>query len=142
MDIYPVNLLLKNRKCLLVGGGKVALRKVENLIPSGAEISVIATSISDKLKELSKKNNIKLFEREFIDSDLDGIFLIYLATSDRGLNYKIAKLAEERNILTCMVDANWRKGGFITPASVSTKDITVTVSTKGTDCIKSRLIKK
>ena len=141
MDTYPVNLLLSKRKCLLVGGGKVASRKVQNLADSGAYITVIAKAIAPRIKELSEKYNIQLLEREFKESDLDGVFLIYLATTDRKLNYKISQLAEKRNILTCMVDANWRKGSFITPACVSSRDITVAVSSQGTDCIRARLIK-
>jgi len=142
MNSYPVNLLLKNRKCLIVGGGKVASRKLEQLLKTGAHIKVVGTKASSKIKKLSQLNELELHERRFKESDLDDIFLVYITTDDRKLNHEILNSAEKRGILSCSVDRNWSDGSFITPASVNLREITVAVSSQGLNCRKSRLIKE
>jgi glutamyl-tRNA reductase len=142
MNTYPINLLLDKRKCLVVGGGKVASRKLEGLIKAGAKVNIVSLEASAKVKKLAQSGKVTLHERNFIESDLDGIFLIYLATDDRNLNLRISQKAAERQILCCIVDRNWEQGSFITPASVSKKEITVAVSSQGVDCRRSRLIKE
>ena len=142
MNSYPVNLLLEKRKCLIVGGGKVAARKLERLLEAGADIKVVGTKISNKIKDSAKSNAFELHERSFKKSDLDNIFLIYITTDDRRLNLDILEKAEERGILSCSVDRNWRNGSFITPASIKHKEVSVAVSTQGINCRKSRLIKE
>ena len=120
----------------------MASRKLARLIKTGANVSVVSTKTSSKIKDLSQSGKLELHERNFKESDLDGVFLVYLATDDRKLNQKILDLAEKREILSCSVDRNWSCGSFITPASVSHKEITVAVSSQGTDCRRSRLIKE
>ena len=142
MNSYPINLLLEKRKCLIVGGGKVAARKLKQLLQTGADIKVVGKKISDKIKKTAESNAFELHERSFKNSDLDNIFLIYITTDDRKLNLNILKEAEERGILSCLVDRNWRNGSFITPASIKHKEVSVAVSTQGINCRKSRLIKE
>ena len=141
MQVYPVNLLLKNKRCLIVGGGKVAARKVDNLLEIGADITVIAQEPCKHICNYSDTGVISLFERNFDFDDLNGFYLIYIATSDRALNLKIAKEAQNRHILFCLVDRNWHESDFITPAVVRRDNIVVSVSTGGIACRKSRLIK-
>jgi glutamyl-tRNA reductase len=141
MNTFPVNLLLKKRKCLLVGGGKVASRKLLKLLDAGAEIAVIAPECSGQISALAAEGRIALHPRSFQDSDLDGAFLVYAATDDHALNLNITGLAEQRNILVCSVDQNWIGGSFITPATIRNDEITVAVSSSGVACRKARLIK-
>ncbi|MFA6103475.1 MAG: NAD(P)-dependent oxidoreductase [Victivallaceae bacterium] len=141
MNTFPVNLLLGKRKCLLVGGGKVASRKLLKLLDAGAEVTVIAPEFSRQIGALAAENRIVLHPRNFQDSDLDGAFLVYAATDDHALNLKITGLAEQRNILVCSVDQNWIGGSFITPATIRNAEITVAVSSSGVACRKARLIK-
>ena len=141
MNTYPINLLLKDKRCLIVGGGKVAVRKLNALLNSGALICVVDPEPSNKMMLLAENTAVTLCEREFAESDLDGVFLIYLATNDRALNRSIIELAEPRDILICSVDANWSKGSFITPASINHKEITIAVSSQGVACRKTKLIK-
>ncbi len=141
MNTYPINLLLKNKRCLIVGGGKVAVRKLTALLNSGALVCVVDPKPSNKMKLSAKNGTITLCEREFTERDLNGVFLIYLATNDRTLNRSIVELAEPRDILICSVDANWNKGSFITPASINHNDITIAVSSQGVACRKTKLIK-
>jgi len=141
MNTFPVNLLLKNRKCLLVGGGKVASRKLLKLLDAGAEVTVIAPEFSRQIGAWAAEGRIVLHQRSFQDDDLNGAFLVYAATDDHALNLQITGLAEQRNILVCSVDQNWIGGSFITPATISSDEITVSVSSNGIACRKARLIK-
>jgi precorrin-2 dehydrogenase/sirohydrochlorin ferrochelatase len=141
VKVYPVNLLLENKKCLIIGGGKVAARKVDNLLEAGTEITVIANEICSHIRNYAQSGLIKLLERDFEFSDLDEAFLVYIATSDRALNLNIAAESSKRKLLFCLVDRNWNQSDFITPAVVRRDNITVSVSTGGIACRKSRLIK-
>ncbi|OGV51143.1 MAG: hypothetical protein A2017_17805 [Lentisphaerae bacterium GWF2_44_16] len=139
---FPVNLLLNGKKCLVVGGGKIALRKIRKLLDFDAEVVVVASEPSSRIKELAEKNVISLNERPFSDSDIDDICLVYAATDDHALNNKIIMLAEKAKILACSVDRGWREGSFITPASIRNKEITISVSSQGVACRKTKLIKE
>jgi len=141
MNTYPINLLLQNKRCLIVGGGKVAARKLPALLKSGARVTVIDPDPAEKIKRFAENGTLTLHEREFIETDLDGVSLVYAATNDRALNLGIVELAEARGILICSVDANWNRGAFITPASVNHNNITIAVSSQGAACRKTRLIK-
>jgi glutamyl-tRNA reductase len=141
MNIYPINLLLTKKKCLIVGGGKVATRKMGSLLAAEAAIKIVATKPSAKIIEAHDTGDIKLKTAEFQPNDLDGIILVYAATNDRALNRTIIEEAEARGILCCSVDNNWRSGSFITPANVRRKDITIAVSSHGVACRKTKLIK-
>jgi glutamyl-tRNA reductase len=141
MNTFPINLLLKNKRCLIVGGGKVAFRKLTSLLQVGANVTVVAPEISNKIKDAALNGELIFYEREFQENDLDGMTLVYLATGDSALNRAIIDLAEPHGVLVCSVDANWRKGSFITPASVSHNDISIAVSSHGVACRKTKLIK-
>ena len=127
---------------MVAGGGKVALRKVQKLLDFDAEVIVVAPKPSARIKELADNNLLTLNERPFRDSDLDGMFLVYAATDDHALNNKIIMLAENAKILACSVDNGWREGSFITPASLRHKGITISVSSQGLACRKTKLIKE
>jgi glutamyl-tRNA reductase len=142
MKTYPVNLLLENKKCLIAGGGKVAARKMNSLLNAGAEVTVTAPEQNAKIIQAHKEGKITLNSRTFQEDDLKNVFLVYAATSDRALNRKIVELAKKYSILVCSVDRNWRDGDFITPASASYDDITISVSSCGVSCRKTKMIKE
>ena len=86
MKIYPVNLLIESEKCLIVGGGKVATRKMLSLLKSGAEIHIIADSPSSKITAAHQDGNVILKKRKIRPGDINGMSLVYAATDDRSLN--------------------------------------------------------
>ncbi|MCF6175828.1 MAG: hypothetical protein L3J71_08680 [Victivallaceae bacterium] len=141
MDIYPINLLLTGKQCLIVGGGKVATRKMNSLLAAQATVTVVAPEPATKITAAHSAGDIKLKTADFQSSDLDGIMLVYAATNDRILNQTIMKQADARGIMVCAVDSNWRHGTFITPASVRRNDVTIAVSSHGVACRKTKLIK-
>ena len=141
-DSLPVNLLVKGRRFLVVGGGKVALRKTRVLLDAGARITVVSPQARDELVELADRGEIEYVPREFRDSDLDGVFLVFAATDDRSLNRHVLKVARSRGALCCPVDANWPDGDFVTPAIVRRDGLAVAVSTGGRSCRRSRMVKE
>ena len=82
MEYFPVFIDVKNRKCLLVGGGEVATRKGRLLSKAGAVLRVVAPEISTELRELAAQHNGEVFQREYITSDVDGCVLAIAATDD------------------------------------------------------------
>ena len=108
MAYFPFYIDIENKKILVVGGGTVALRKIEKLMPFSPDITVVAPKICDEIKAL----NVKIIDRKFCDSDLDGAFCVVSATDDESLNGRIFQLCNEKNILVNTVDDK-EKCGFI-----------------------------
>ncbi|MFA6567811.1 MAG: NAD(P)-dependent oxidoreductase [Victivallales bacterium] len=139
---FPINLLLRGRKCLVVGAGKVAARKIGNLTRVSADIAVVSPGVSNEIKELVSKGAVSLIQREYQEGDVDGFFLVFAATDDKKLNARILKDCNHRKILCCAIDENWKDGVFITPASIEKNGVTVSVSTDGAACRRTRMIKE
>ena len=78
MAYFPFYIDIENKKILVVGGGTVALRKIEKLTPFSPDITVVAPKICDEIKAL----NVKIIDRRFCDSDLDGAFCVVSATAE------------------------------------------------------------
>lgn len=127
---YPVFLNLDNQKCLVIGGGQVAERKVLSLLECGAKVKVVSPKITENLQELVKTGAIEYTAREYCSSDLDGAFLVISATSSEDLNNKIAEECRMRNILINVVD-DPDKCSFIVPSVVRRGDLTIAISTSG-----------
>ena len=130
MRYYPVNLDIKNRQCLVVGGGSVGTRKVITLLECGAIVRVVSPDLTDKLYELSEKKIINLQKRPYKSSDLDGMFLVIGATDDEELNWKINADAERQNKL-CNIADRPEVCNFILPAIVQKDDLIIAISTSG-----------
>lgn len=90
--------------CLVVGGGQVALRKVEKLLDFSPIIKVVALEACGEIKKLAKRGMITLFERAFKDSDIDGSTFVITATGDNGVNRHISQLCRQRHIPCNAVD--------------------------------------
>lgn len=139
---FPINLLLKGRKCLVVGAGKVASRKIGNLMRVSADITIVSPDVSNEIKELVSIGAVSLVQREYEERDIDGFFLVFAATDDKKLNARILKDCNDRRVLCCAIDENWKDGVFITPASVEKNGVTLSVSTDGAACRRTRMIKE
>ena len=130
MRYYPIYLDVKDRKCLVVGGGAVGTRKVETLLECGAKVTVVSIDASEKLKKLSNSGLIRLKERAFQTDDLEGVFLVFGATDDEDLNIKVHTAAERRRVL-CNIADRPEACNFILPSIVSRGDLTIAISTSG-----------
>lgn len=135
MDYYPINLDLKERPCLVVGGGKVAVRKVEALQKAGAKVTVIAPEIDSAIKDAL------CHKRSFQAEDLDNQFLAVVATSNRSLNSEISQMARQKKILVNVVDDK-ELSDFIVPSIVDRDPLLISISTSGHAPYLSKQIRK
>ena len=130
MALYPAYLNLKNRKCLVVGGGTVAERKGRTLIDYGANVTVISPGVTSGLEKLVKMGQVVFIKRDYQQGDLDGFFIVVAATSDPDVNREIFKEAEESGVLINSVD-DPDNCNFFVPSSIRRGDFQVSISTSG-----------
>lgn len=138
MGYFPFFIDIENKKCVIVGGGKVALRKLEKLLSFNPKITVIAPEICDEIKE---NNKVNILQRNFADSDIENAFMVISATDDNSLNAHIFELCQKNNILINTVD-NKEKCGFIFPALVKRDSLTVGISTSGKSPLYAKFLRK
>lgn len=130
MRYYPVNLDIRRRRCLVVGGGKVGARKVATLLACGAQVTVVSPEVAKQLLTLSDQGLIDLQCRPYRATDLAGMFLVIGATGDEQLNARIKTDAENAGIL-CNIADRPEACNFILPSIVRQGDLTIAISTSG-----------
>ena len=140
MKYLPIFLKLNDRPCLVVGGGKVAARKVALLARSGADITVVAPSLCDTLTALRKQGSIKVVDREFQDGDIDGKVLVIAATDDEKINRQVSAVANGQRIPVNVVDCP-ELCSFIMPSIIDRAPVQVAVSTGGASPVLARLLR-
>lgn len=140
MKYYPIFLDVKDRVCLVVGGGKVGARKAMGLEHAGARVRVVSKRFSHEL-EAGGKKRIQLYCRAYEKSDLKNIFLVFAATENAQLNQIIQKDAEKENILCNLADAP-EQSDFILPSIVERGDLLCAVSTSGSSPALAKKIRK
>jgi len=104
MPYYPIFLDLKDQKILVVGGGKVAERKIKNLLAYGCRIYIISTHFTPELKQLVSENKVEDIPYESLETLMDDAFMIIAATDDPKANTEIALQARKRGVLVNAVD--------------------------------------
>lgn len=135
---YPVFLNLKGKKCVVVGGGKVAERKALSLLRSGAEVIVISPECTGRLKKENLKGRIKYISRVYKKGDLKNAFLVIAATDSGETNKRIS---EDAPYLVNVVDMPLLCN-FIVPSVVRRGPLTIAVSTSGISPSLARTIRK
>jgi len=140
MDYFPVFLDLKNRRCLLVGGGDVATRKGRMLSKAGAILRVVAPEISAELRELVTQHNGELLLREYHSGDMDACVLAVAATDIESLNEQISRDAKQINIPVNVVDTP-ALCTYITPAVIDRSPLMIAISSGGEAPVLARLIR-
>lgn len=140
--VFPVCLLLQGRPAVVVGGGRVATHKVRLLLDSEADVTVVSPEADAELGALAAQGRVRHVPRLFTDRDLDGASVVFAATNDKHVNHRIVERCRERGILCCSVDGNWTAGDFVTPAVFRQDGLTVSFSTGGRSCRRSRMIKE
>ncbi len=141
MRYYPVNLDIKMKHCLVVGGGAVATRKVITLVNCDASVTVVSPEVTEALKELAEKGTIVVEKRPYRPSDLDGKFLVIGATNIEHLNSNISSDALHKNILCNIVDQP-EACNFILPSIVNRGDLIIAISTSGKSPAFSKQLRK
>ena len=127
---YPVSLDVSGKRCVVVGGGDVALRKVNVLLEHEAIVQVISPELCPELEDLFIAGRIIAAKRPYADGDLAGAFVVISATDDVEANRKVAAEAEKLGVLINVVDTP-NLSNFIVPSHLRRGDLTVAVSTGG-----------
>jgi len=143
MDKNPlnVNLDVEDESCLVVGGGRVAERKVKLLNEAGADITVVSPEISETLSRLLEDEGIRYLEEKFGKHHLESCFLAIAATSDEEVNKRISESAREKNIPVNVAD-DGALSNFTLTANFNCGNLMIAVSTAGASPALSASIKK
>ena len=140
MKYYPVFFNMKDKRCLVVGGGPVGARKAFGLEKCGAIVKVVSDRFTAQFDDL-KTSTICLEKKEYDKEDVKGMFLVFAATNNAGLNQQIKKDAEVLNILCNVADAT-NKSDFILPSTVDRGDLIIAVSTSGSSPAMAKEIRQ
>ncbi len=131
MQSFPLFLSLKDRRALVVGGGEPAARKTELLLSAGAQVTLIAGTVTGEIAQLIADGRVAWAGHDFDAGDLDGVSLVIVATEDGPLQARVAHAAQRRCLPVNVVDRP-ALSSFIMPAIVDRGPITVAISTGGT----------
>ncbi|MBU2536290.1 MAG: bifunctional precorrin-2 dehydrogenase/sirohydrochlorin ferrochelatase [Chloroflexi bacterium] len=137
---YPVFLNISGRKCVVVGGGQVALRKVKVLLEHGADVKVISPDPCPELVQLAESGEIRSLNREYRTGDLAGVFVAVAATDDSEINQRVVTEARKGAILVNVVD-DAENSDFIVPSYLRRGQVTIAVSTAGKSPALARKIR-
>lgn len=142
---FPLFVNLENKKVLVIGGGKIAYKKITKILEYSANVTIVAEKIKEE--KLLQLENVKIVDNKRIENDKDIIeelvkdyFLVIAATNDEELNENIAKICDSRGILinniSSKTEMNAMFGGI-----VKNDEFQIAVSTGGKNCRRSRAMK-
>ena len=137
---YPVFMNVKGKKCVVIGGGQVALRKVRILLEHGADVEVISPDLYPELAELAERGEIRALTREYQAGDLENAFVAIAAINNNEINQRVAVEARRRAVLVNVVD-DAEKSDFIVPSYLRRGDVAIAVSTGGKSPALARKIR-
>ncbi len=130
MALYPVNLDIRKQLCLVIGGGRVASRKVASLLPCGAVVRVISPVAEKTIIELARTGLLEWQQREYLSGDLQGAKLVFAATDNREVQEQVVAEANDAGILVNVITSP-DACTFQIPASLRRGDLLITVATGG-----------
>lgn len=127
---YPIFLRVKNKRCVVVGGGDVAGRKARSLLEHEANVEVVSADVCPELAQLATEGRIHHCRRRYRQGDLAGAVLAIAATDDPAINAEVAEEGRGRNIPVNVVDSP-DLSDFIVPSLLRRGDLSIAVSTAG-----------
>lgn len=138
MDYYPVFLDLSGKKAVVVGGGKIAERKVASLIAAGADVTVISPSLTTGLRKTLSEGRIRYISRLYRKNDVKRAFLVIAATDSPDTNRSVSKDAPALvNVVDVPAECN-----FIAPSVVKRGQLLIAISTGGASPAFSKALRK
>jgi uroporphyrin-III C-methyltransferase / precorrin-2 dehydrogenase / sirohydrochlorin ferrochelatase len=140
MDFLPVFLDLKQRPCVVIGGGEVAARKTSLLLRAGAQVTVHSPALGEGLRRQAAEGKVRHEAQEFRPEALDGCTLVIAATDDIQVNRRVSEAAKARGIPVNVVDQP-SLCTFIMPSIIDRSPVIVAVSTSGSSPVLARLIR-
>ncbi|WP_243440891.1 precorrin-2 dehydrogenase/sirohydrochlorin ferrochelatase family protein [Coprococcus sp. ART55/1] len=150
MSYFPFMIELNNERCLIAGGGTVAYRKVCSMLEFGAVVTVVSPEFCPELLELAwrlcvsdkySSGHLTLVKRCVQPQDIDGAFVVIMATDDEKVNHDMAELCRQQRILVNVVDVK-ADCGFYFPAIIKDKEVVISVSTGGQSPVLAGTIKR
>ena len=139
--LYPVNLDIGGKRCLVVGGGSVAARKVKALLLCGGEVRIISPHATDAIERLAEEGKIDWLKRTYRAGDAKDAFLIFGATDDPGVQQQIAEDAARYHVLLNSA-YDPELSDFHVPAKIRRRDFVIAVSTGGGSPALALLLKE
>ena len=140
MKLYPINLDVEKKSCLVVGGGKVALRKIRGLLEAGALVKVIAPEICAEVAELFQRGEISWTRAEFSAELLGDEMILIAATDNPEVNRRTAEIARAKKILVNVVDETG--GNFNVPSRIRRGELLLTISTGANSPAFSKFVRR
>lgn len=140
MELFPIFLDVKNKPCLVVGGGETAMRKVAALRRAGAAVRVVAPRLDEQLEQQAAAGAVTHARRPFEAADLTGATLAIVATDDPGVNRHIADLAGGQGIPVNVVDQP-EACSFVMPSIIDRSPVVVAISTSTASPVLARLLR-
>jgi uroporphyrin-III C-methyltransferase/precorrin-2 dehydrogenase/sirohydrochlorin ferrochelatase len=141
MDYLPIFIQLRGSPAVVVGGGSVALRKVDLLLRAGARVTVIAPKLHDELRALAGRGQLDYIALEFHPHHLDGTSLVIAATDSRDVNSAVSSAAKARRLPVNVVD-DPELSTFIFPAIVDRSPVIVAVGSSGHSPVLARRVRQ
>ncbi|WP_394237789.1 NAD(P)-binding protein [Niallia oryzisoli] len=140
MGFYPISLNLIGKKAVVVGGGKVAERKVKGLLEAQAAITVVSPELTEELHHFHQQGTITWKKKTFSADDMTDAFLIIAAASDPEVSLAVKKTAAPNQLVNLADDPE--ESNFILPAVYNQGRLNITVSTSGASPILAKKIKQ
>lgn len=141
MSFYPMYVDIEGSKCVVVGGGDVATRKVMSLVECNAAVLVVSPKITPEIECLANDKRIAIEHRDYIEGDIEGATLAIIATDDPALNKRISQEARDKNIPINVVDTP-EICTFIVPSIIRRGDLIISISTSGSCPALAKTIRK
>jgi uroporphyrin-III C-methyltransferase/precorrin-2 dehydrogenase/sirohydrochlorin ferrochelatase len=141
MDYLPIFIQLRGAPAVVVGGGNVALRKVDLLLKAGARITVIAPKLHDELRAMAARGQLDYVALEFHPHHLDGTSLVIAATDSRNVNAAVSAAAKARRLPINVVD-DPELSTFIFPAIIDRSPVVVAVGSSGNSPVLARRVRQ
>ena len=142
---FPLFINLENKKVLVIGGGKVAAKKIEKILEYGADITVVTENVVEE--KLLKLENVKIENNQKIENDKDkieklvkGYFLVIAATDNEELNENIANVCDSNGMLINNVSSKIKMNAMF-GGIVKNSEFQIAISTSGKNCKRSRAMK-
>jgi len=141
MKFYPVCLDIVGERCVVVGGGEVAERKVRGLLECGAKVALVAQDLTPSLRAMKDAGEIEKVSDDYKKEDLEGAFLVIGATDREDVNERVYRDAHDRGALVNIVDVPARCN-FIVPSLFRRGDLLVAVSSGGKSPALARRVRE
>ncbi|MDC1066182.1 siroheme synthase CysG [Candidatus Pseudothioglobus singularis] len=140
MDHLPIFINIRKKPCVVIGGGDIALRKINLLLKAQAKVDCLSPLFCKGIKNLSKDGHITLINKSFDQTDIKDYSIIIAATDDSSVNSSISAIAQVKKIPVNVVDSP-ELSSFIMPSIVDRSPLIIAVSSSGKAPVLSRMIR-